>query len=415
MTGAEPAREGQGLHEIKALWEQAQWHQLAQIGLQDIADQDERAELALFLAAARFHFGDKFGTQAMARQAIDWGASHADVTAMLFAGVENSFGRLAMFLDREDAAEQHFQAAVAPACAGAEASKLVFVRHFHEMLNSGLLPDAARKLSSRAAQADLRTEASRNWTTILDSKIEEMQHELSLSLKRGQLRQNDTAAAPLAADDDVREFAKKHSVSQLGQDIWVLEQTGFKKGGFFVEFGATNGILLSNSYLLETAFGWEGICAEPNPRFFAQLRQNRRCIVAPDCIGAQTGTPVRFIAADVFGGFEEHAEVDMHADKRRAYQRMGEVLELTTISLHDFLVGHNAPKSIDYLSIDTEGSEYEILEAFPFDEWDIRYLTVEHNSTPAREKIHDLLSAHGYIRTEAQWDDWYARAPAQSE
>jgi len=99
----------------------------------------------------------------------------------------------------------------------------------------------------------------------------------------------------------------------------------------------------------------------------------------------------------------------MHSEKRAAYRAAGHVTTLTTISLDNFLTKLGAPRQIDYLSIDTEGSEFEILQAFPFGQWDIHLLTVEHNFTSCRSDIKILLEQQGYECTENQWDDWYEK------
>ncbi|NKB76871.1 MAG: hypothetical protein GKR96_07430 [Gammaproteobacteria bacterium] len=105
---------------------------------------------------------------------------------------------------------------------------------------------------------------------------------------------------------------------------------------------------------------------------------------------------------------DSFSSTDMHRDIRK----LGHRYEVKTISLRDMLKKHNAPKTIDYLSIDTEGSEYEILKAFDFEEYDIRVITCEHNYTPMREKVFDLLSENGYVRKYSEvslFDDWYVR------
>lgn len=72
--------------------------------------------------------------------------------------------------------------------------------------------------------------------------------------------------------------------------------------------------------------------------------------------------------------------------------------DVPTISLTDLLEKYNAPKQIDYLSIDTEGSELEILKSFDFKKYDISIITCEHNYTEDRHKIFELLTNNGYIR-----------------
>jgi hypothetical protein len=97
-------------------------------------------------------------------------------------------------------------------------------------------------------------------------------------------------------------------------------------------------------------------------------------------------------------------------DQHSAARQNGAIYDVQTISLLDLLQKHSAPKLIDYLSIDTEGSEFEILNAFDFNKYQFKCITVEHNFTPMRERIYDLLSQNGYSRVFSEFsrfDDWY--------
>lgn len=270
-----------------------------------------------------------------------------------------------------------------------------------------------RKRSHRLKSSLDLDNPARDEVVLLDAEIGVLQHELDLSIERGQFQSVPIGSQEVSSIEELNEQwlreIRSRAVSQLGQELWVLERCSFKRGGYFVEFGATNGILLSNTWLLEKDFGWHGICAEPNPKFFEELKSNRLCIVSPACIGSRTGDEVEFVFADVFGGMVSDIDKDEHSHTRGAYLQESGSVRLVTVSLHDFLIQNEAPKRIDYLSIDTEGSEFSILESFPFDQWDIRHITVEHNHTPHRQLIRELLESNGYQCQEAKWDDWYFR------
>jgi len=202
------------------------------------------------------------------------------------------------------------------------------------------------------------------------------------------------------------------SHAQLLQDLWVLHETGFQNGGFFVEFGATDGVNLSNTALLEREFRWSGILAEPNPSYHSALSANRHCFISHCCVTGEGSPDVKFRCTQdgVFSTISEYAQSDGHG----ATQRLENFTEIMvpSISLDALLRRGKAPKQIDYLSIDTEGSEYEILRTFPFDDWDIRLISVEHNFTPAREQLDDHLVKRGYRRvfqSFSLWDSWYVR------
>ncbi|NCG23063.1 MAG: hypothetical protein GWP47_02885 [Actinobacteria bacterium] len=106
-------------------------------------------------------------------------------------------------------------------------------------------------------------------------------------------------------------------------------------------------------------------------------------------------------------------ESDRHAKARAG----GVTYDVETISLNDLLAKYQCPRRIDYLSIDTEGSEFEILEHFDFSSYEISVITVEHNYTPKREKMFQLLSTKGFRRmfvSLSKWDDWYFKDPLPS-
>lgn len=198
------------------------------------------------------------------------------------------------------------------------------------------------------------------------------------------------------------------SKSQLKQDFLVLSELNFKTKGYFIEFGATDGVGFSNSFLLEKHFGWNGILSEPSKRWHNQLKKNRNCSIETNCVWSKSNETLDFFDAKngLLSTVNKFANSDFRKrEKMRSYK-------VTTISLRDMLIKHDAPKNIDYLSIDTEGSEYEILKDFDFNEYNIKVITVEHNYTEMREKIYELLTKFNYVRKYkevSQCDDWYVR------
>lgn len=197
------------------------------------------------------------------------------------------------------------------------------------------------------------------------------------------------------------------SQSQLNQDLFVLSELGWKRDGFFVEFGATDGKTLSNSWLLEKEFGWTGILSEPARTWREALGASGRAAkIDYDCVWSRTGETLHFTETDwaelstisQFTGSDSHKR-----DKAKGY-------DVATVSLNDLLMRHGAPDVMDYLSIDTEGSEFEILQNLDFAKYRFRCITCEHNRQPVRDDIHRLLSSHGYRRKFEEisdFDDWY--------
>lgn len=198
------------------------------------------------------------------------------------------------------------------------------------------------------------------------------------------------------------------STSQLGQDLLAIILSDFKRSGFFVEFGATNGRDLSNTFILEKMFGWKGILAEPARSWHRELQVNRTCEIETDCIWHESNVKLVFneVASLELSTIDEFSSGDMHQTLRKT----GSKYLVNTITLNDLLEKFNAPSVIDYLSIDTEGSEFEILRNLDFSKYKFNYISCEHNFTETRERIFNLLTLNGYNRVlehVSGFDDWY--------
>ena len=197
------------------------------------------------------------------------------------------------------------------------------------------------------------------------------------------------------------------SVSQVRQDIFALAQLEFKHNGFFVEFGATNGTELSNSLVMERDFGWTGILAEPARGWPDALKAARKATIDTRCVWKESGHTVEFTET------ASAINSSISSFVKTSRKMRGQSYQVQTVSLNDLLAEHKAPAVVDYISIDTEGSEYDILSAVDFDRWSFRVMTVEHNHEPQREQVFDLLTSKGYTRVcqdVSRFDDWYVKA-----
>jgi len=215
-------------------------------------------------------------------------------------------------------------------------------------------------------------------------------------------------------------YCLPESRSQHRQDMFVLKEFKFKGDGYFIEIGAADGFDSSNTYLLEKKFNWKGILAEPAKIWHKDLKENRQYFtknataIETNCIWKTSGDELVFNEVPGHTGKSEYSTLDIYANVGRKGSKLrntfGKKYKVKTISLIDLLLKYNAPKQIDYLSIDTEGSEFEILNAFDFNSYDIKIITCEHNSMPDRKKIYNLLINNGYKRKFSDpIEDWYVR------
>ncbi|MGD9827253.1 MAG: FkbM family methyltransferase [Hyphomicrobiaceae bacterium] len=197
--------------------------------------------------------------------------------------------------------------------------------------------------------------------------------------------------------------------SQLGQDLFALAMSGDRQGGYFVEVGAHHGEQLSNTWLLETEHGWTGLLVEPNPQHEESLRQRRATLVRK-AAWKRTGATLTFHATrdSALSSLAGSAPKDQH--DRSDFQE----ITVETMTLDDILIQQGAPRQIDFISIDVEGAELDVLDGLSFDKWDVQAMCLEHNHDKDRLAEFDRRLASVGLRrvfdTVSDFDAFYARA-----
>jgi len=208
------------------------------------------------------------------------------------------------------------------------------------------------------------------------------------------------------------------SHSQALQDLFVIFFLNYVgKAGYFVEIGAADGKHFSNTLLLEK-IGWKGILVDPVDYSGSDLIRNS--IKDKRCVYSESGLKLKFKEQTKF-------ELDPEGPQTKEFSGLynhlsdyaknlisGLTYEVETVSLNDLLEGHGAPTKIDYISIDTEGSEFEIIKNFNFSKYNVEIFTIEHNTASYREDIIKLLESKKYFRIPPGYftpgfEDWYMK------
>jgi hypothetical protein len=190
--------------------------------------------------------------------------------------------------------------------------------------------------------------------------------------------------------------------STHNNDRWVAEVLDYKTNGFFVEIGACSGTRLSSCYYLESQLNWSGPAVEPNSNYWKECSISRKhpvnaCVYNFDgkieyteCVGR---IEERNWASEGISGITKH----LRSHFFDYYKKYGTVVYKTAITPNTLLKNHNAPEQIDYVSIDTEGSELEILKAWPWNDYAVTLISVEGDGD-ILDNITDFLQTKKYTK-----------------
>lgn len=175
-------------------------------------------------------------------------------------------------------------------------------------------------------------------------------------------------------------------------DIWVLQILQKKINGVFVEAGAGG---ISNCLTLEKHFGWTGVCIEPHSQSFNELLTTKRQTPVNKCLYSYNGE-INFYECydkqerlyyEQLSGVPNSIE-PWWIDTVKEY---GTLVKKECITLEQIIIDYNLPDTIDFLQMDIEGSELEVLTSFPFDNYKFLAMAIESG-----DRYKELLNKNNY-------------------
>ena len=188
------------------------------------------------------------------------------------------------------------------------------------------------------------------------------------------------------------------SYSQFGEDIYMNTLFPENYKGVCVEVGAYDGITYSNTLFFEKK-GWSCLCIEPIPSQYEKCKVIRKNTI--NCaISDSNKEDIPFYIYNINNN-NESAMSSLEPDIRLIELHMHMINKVMEINvkcrtLTSVLDEANFPNVIDFISIDTENTELNVLKGFDFSKYSVKYFIIENNfNEPACE---DYLKQFGYIK-----------------
>ncbi|MCI5048131.1 MAG: FkbM family methyltransferase [Aquisalinus sp.] len=199
--------------------------------------------------------------------------------------------------------------------------------------------------------------------------------------------------------------------SQKKQDIWVDKTLKKKRDGYFLELGAADGILHSNSLFFEKYRNWHGVLIEAIDDQFEKLVKNRNSTCLKAVVNDEPDI-VKFRPDRRQGSGIVADDTDNNYRVRADELKTAEIVEIQARTLTSILDECNAPKIIDYFSLDVEGAEARVLRSVDFNKYVFGLLTIER----ANAECNQILRNNGYVFVKNfQNDNFYAHASYSEE
>jgi FkbM family methyltransferase len=187
---------------------------------------------------------------------------------------------------------------------------------------------------------------------------------------------------------------KRGTYSQHSEDLFVSNFFAGKKKGSYLDIGASHPFKLSNTYLLYR-LGWNGVTVEPIPRLGRLHRKWRpRDTLFPVAVGVERGELEFFeMTPSVLSTLDRAVAEQYIADGNAILFKK---YNIEIVPINEIVERVSAIAPIDFLSIDIEGLDAEVLSAIDYSRFRPALICVEANSDDAQRKTEDLFKHAGY-------------------
>lgn len=206
-----------------------------------------------------------------------------------------------------------------------------------------------------------------------------------------------------------------HAQGQLLQDMFALLASRGRREGTFVEVGVGNGRDISNTYLLEKELAWNGILVEPNQSSHGSIREFRKAKLETRAAASKSGLKLEFEEVTDDGELSRLSG----AQGRTVDESMIKRYEVETVTLNEIFREAGMPSHIDFMSLDTEGSELDILAGLDLDHYVFSALAIEHNFNQEKlNSLRQLLLPRGYrqvFENITSFDAWFVHSSAPDQ
>ena len=192
--------------------------------------------------------------------------------------------------------------------------------------------------------------------------------------------------------------------SQDNQDKY-LETTIFKgyKNGIYVDVGAHDGVTINNTLYFEKNNNWTGINIEPLKKVFDKLVINRPTNINLNCAVCNNDGETEFICntgyTEMISGIKDTFDIRHFQRLENENRQMGSTTEIIKVNTHklETIFDKNNISKVNYLSIDVEGAEFEVIKSINFNKVFIDVIGFENNYDDTSKPIINYLEQNNYI------------------